>query len=889
MTESFVNAYVDGEYGERIALLWRDEAGRLERRSVHAEYASYHKVAQVPDDLRREIENSRYVRSTRVEGEWFRVGWRDRQVRDDMCLGVGPERLSPLRSRGVDHYEADVHPVRRFLTDTGASIQKPRRCYLDFEGDSRVSFERKEDARVLAWALTDDDGNKYQGVLEEDTDGDEQDLLTRLWEVMKAYDQVLAWNGDNYDFPVLKARTRARGIRVDQRRLLYLDQMDLFASMNMHSAESGDEKTSLALNAVAKSLLGHGKKDFDARFTWQAWENRTPCEGSLAGDDERRCKRCRKCMADYNMEDAVLMPAIEKKTGYADVLFAICEVCHVLPESRALGNAHQMDGFMLGFGRDRSIHFATKKYREGKQEKYKGAWVMEPKEGAGILRNVHVFDFASLYPSVILTWNMSPETKVPTVPPDQALPPGVCRAPYTGICFDTAVKGILPMALDVLLDMRAPWKKLKASLPPGSEEWHDANRKDNAYKVAANALYGVTGSPWSRFFDREIAESCTQSGKWLLEQTLQAAERERGWAAVYGDTDSGFVAGTDRTAFIDFVQWCNKVLYPKLLTEVGCVDNRIKNDNEKGFSILVFVTAKRYAGYYSYYKGKDADPDNPKCEIKGLEYKRGDAALLARQLQEQVIDMLRTESRAEAYKAEVRKVLDHVLRDELPVEEISISKALQKELEDYIVKTKKDGSPGSVLPHVQIGNIMQQRGQQVTAGTKMRMIVVDGDDTSLRVIPAEDYDPADPEKSQFDRFYLWEKLVYPPTLRFLKAAFPTTDWSTGLERVRPPRGKKARPVAPNQLGFFMTTTTGPITPCNISADSEFLTGDALDRLKEVAARYPGHRPLVITLRLETGAVVVLDARARVSAEPAMLAEVDKVLWEAAARHLSDCA
>jgi DNA polymerase elongation subunit (family B) len=1124
VAESFVNAYVDGEFGDRVVLLWRAIDGTLERKTIPAEYVSYHKLPQIPNELQRDIEGSRFVKSARVEGEWYRVGWRDRQVRDDMCLGVGPERLSPLRNAGVEHFEADVHPVRRHLTDTNAGIQKPKRCYLDFEGDSRVPFPRKEDARVLAWAVTDDDGHRFQGVLERDSDDSERSLLEQLWEVLRPYDQVLAWNGDNYDFPVLKARTRRCGVRADIRRLLYLDQLDLFRTMNMHAAESGEEKTSLALNAVAKSLLGRGKKDFDARFTWEAWLNATPCEGARENDDSRRCGKCRKCMSDYNLEDAALLPEIERETGYADVLLAICEVCHIFPDSRALNNTHQMDGFMLRFGLEKNVHFPTKKFTVV-TEKYKGAWVVPPKEKAGIHHDVHVFDFASLYPSILLTYNMSPETKVATVPADQPLPPGICRAPYTGICFATGTKGLLAEALDVLLRLRAPWKKLKASLPPGSPEWHDANRKDNAYKVAANALYGVCGSPFSRFFDREIAESCTQAGRFLLEQTLEAA-RARGWNPIYGDTDSGFVGNVDRIAFVAFVDWCNKELYPKLIAEHGCTENRIKLENEKGFSAIVFVTAKRYCnppeapiwmgdlsfkplgdvrvgdeivgwiegkrgsnvqrrllsktkvvavhkhiapivkltmrsgrqirctadhkwlaayrslgstsqfmqpkvgrkichvidsprvlneeerveaswlggifdgegslashpcgqivisqslrvnpevcahiesvldvlglpfsnwaegedgcrkyairggkqsrlnfmtwckpaksprnapmifqsrfaevdeivvieedgvgeviglttetgnyiawgyaskncGFYSYYKGTAADPADPKaCEIKGLEYKRGDAAQHARRLQERVIRMIRTETSAEAYRAEVRKLLDHILKDQLDVDEVAISQAITKELEEY-AGVKKEG--GAIPPHVRVGLVLKQRGYQVTAGTRIKYVVADSEsEDGMIAIPAEDY------AGELDRFYLWENRIYPPTMRLLEAAFPNQDWKAGLESVRPPRRKTGKPAHPNQLGFLMVANSGPITPLNLSMDADILEPKTIEAIKEVVSRYPGPRPLVFTLRLETGALVTLDAKMRVSGAPAMLAEVDALLLETASRHL----
>ena len=85
---------------------------------------------------------------------------------------------------------------------------------------------------------------------------------------------------------------------------------------------------------------------------------------------------------------------------------------------------------------------------------------------------------------------------------------------------------------------------------------------------------------------------------------------------------------------------------------------------------------------------------------------------------------------------------------------------------------------------------LEKRGQKISKGTKIPFVVTDGTPGSpLTAIPAEDF------AGECDRFYLWENLVYPPTMRLLQSAFPDVDW-TRFERVRP--SKKAR-VSPNQM------------------------------------------------------------------------------------------
>lgn len=857
-----VNAY---QTGTEIVLLSRDESGKLVRKTTPPEYIVYLDAEEVGDDFSRQLSKSRFVRSFKREGRWLRVGWSDRLIRDEMLFGrKGPEgRPSPFEERGIRTYEGDVTPVRRFLTDVGARIQKPRRCFFDLETDSRVPFSRKEEMRILSWAIVAPDGRKWSAVLEADEDMAERDLLWKFFETIDEFDQLLAWNGENFDFPVLRARVDRRALRVDPDRWLWLDHLALFKRMNTAS-ESGEEKQSLKLQSIAMALLGEGKNDFDAAKTWDAWS-----AGGKARED----------LVLYNVQDTDLLRKIEEKTGSAALFDTIADVTRVFPDSKGLHPTAQMDGFMLREGLERGVHFVTKKYRETTNEQYAGAFVMEPK-AKGIERNVHVCDFASLYPSIILTWNMSPETKV-DAPINGPIAEGTCRSPSrTRQSFRTDKTGILPDALKRVLDLRKEANATKASLPPGTPEWYDADRRSTAYKVVANAFYGVVGSPFSRFFDRQIAESVTLNGQWLIQRTIEEAEK-RGMFALYGDTDSVFVKDATRTQFEEFVRWCNEELYPKILAEQGCVENFVKLAYEKQFRRIVFTGAKRYAGQYEHYKGKEARSDS-KPEVKGLEFKRGDAALLARRLQEKVIHRMIVEGdeRPEAFREMLGEALRHVLHDPLPVEEVQVSKAITKPLKEYVVKKKADGEDGASPPHVRVARLLSERGAEVGEGTRIAYVVLDGDGGIKTPIPAEDYDGTS------DRYYLWESLVYPPTQRILVSAFPESDWISGLEKIRPPkpRGKAAK-AAPGQLGLMIPTAevgTFGADEFVLPVSEEIGSETVLAKLRDVAARHPGGRALTIHLCLLSGAVAVLSTPVKVSGSPAFLLEVEQLFWECAA-------
>lgn len=749
-------------------------------RERRAEYSSFIR-SSVDQAKQRIIRDHPAVVGMKQEGKWTRIMWRSAQDREELCQA--------LHCDGIQTFEGDVNPVRRYMTDNDVVHVMPRLAFLDIETDSRVAprLAAEGNARILCWAVVGADGRKRVGVLEENTDVAERKLLQRLFTVLEEYDQVAAWNGDAFDFAVIRERTKRRQVRVNFDRWLWLDQMDLFIRMNMMAAESGDEKQSYALQAIATALLGEGKDDFDSSKTWEAW---------LAGGEERQR------LVRYCVKDTDLLRRIEEQNGYIGLLQTLAETCNVFADSRGMNPTIQAEGFLLKLGAEEDYRFPSN-FKRGSSVPFKGAYVMEPR-CSGITKNVHVGDFASLYPSIIVTWNMSPETLVvgkerddlELVHAEGAAPieDSYSRAPLTGQWFRTDHEGILAHAVIEVMRLRKFWNDEKAKHPPGSPAWVAANRKSTAYKIAANSFYGVVGSPLSRFFNREVAESVTQAGAWLILETIKAAEH-RGMTAIYGDTDSLFIAGCTRTEFEVFVAWCNEDLYPVLLKELGCKENLIKLAYEKEFERIIFTSKKRYCGRYVHFKGTLAD-ETSKPEVKGLEYKRGDSIRIARRFQEQVVDLLVGMKNGGhedpvTFIEVVERWQRYVLEAEIELEEILVSKRLNKKLGEYSRKRKKDGTWAKQLPHIELARTMYEQGYDVSEGTKISYFVFDASakgDVEYRHESAWD--------GMFDRFEVWEKFAWPPTKRLLEAAFPTVAWDKRFGKVRPKAGRTKHVATP---------------------------------------------------------------------------------------------
>jgi DNA polymerase elongation subunit (family B) len=861
---SFVNGFVDGN---RVVLLYR-EAGKLLQYTLPAELVAF--LPANADDIRPgcidAVKRDSRVAGCELRGRYWRVRFRDRWERTDLCKA--------FRTGGMPVFEGDVDPLRRCISDHDLHVAKPRRLFFDIEADSRVTFREATEfglARILVIGAADEEGGRFQWVLDADPndeaamDAAEAQMLREFIHLCEGYDQIVAWNGDGYDFPALEHRcARHRVAPREWRRWLWLDHMAVFEKMNKNGAESGEEKTSLSLQAVGMALLGHGKDDFDASKTWEAWVARDPV------------------LPAYNAKDVELMLEIEAKNGYLGLFQSVCEACRVFGNSRGLLPTQQMDGFMLRLGVERDYHFATRFFDKDTEDghQFRGAFVLHPTT-KGVLRGVHVGDFAAMYPANIVTWNLSPETKIGPWEEGAPVPEGVCVTPTTRIAFSTKELGILPFAITELIRLRKVWRDKVKEYAPGTDEAIECMRKSTAYKVVANSFYGVMGSKYSRFYDEEIAEAVTQTGVWLIKHTMANAEGAQwGMNTVYGDTDSLMIRNAPRAKFEEFVQWCNRELYPDIIGKTGarmewCI---VKLEYEKMYRRIAFgvddkgdLIAKRYCACYEHYKGKDADASS-KPEVKGYEWRRGDWNVLARTLQRDAIMLFVNHDTPDptAHVDLVLKVREHILKDAIPLEAIQITKSIGKPLAEYKVKEKKDGGLCAQPPHIELAKRMLAEGKEIREGIRIAYVILDGSN-GIKAIPAAQY------TGEFDRFYLWEKSVYPATMRFLMAIFPDYDWKQYL-KVRP---KKERAPRAPRTGSRATEpeaivrpsarlATSPDAPVVVRVPRE-LTLDEADTLEGILLRFPGRRPVAIDIPL----VGRTQLPATVSVTPAMLAAVQR--------------
>jgi len=409
-----------------------------------------------------------------------------------------------------------------------------------------------------------------------------------------------------------------------------------------------------SLDAVAREVLGEGK--------------------AVAGDARDRMAEILHnyghdlpAFALYARTDARLAYQIAHKLNLVQLAFARSQLAGMTPD-RVAASIASFDFVYLSELERRRIVAPT--VRSGDSSVYaaqQGGHVLEPI--TGLHRNVWVFDFKSLYPSVIRTFNIDPLSYVasPAAREDLIQTPGGAfrRTP-----------AILPGLLDELFPRREAAKKAGDAVA------------SNAIKILMNSFYGVLGTPACRFYNPALANSITGSGREVLLWSKRWFEAA-GFVVLYGDTDSLFVhsGSADPQDAYEQGQKLAAALNEEIaryIAERWRVTSRLELKFEKLYLKLFLPQARNSTrGASKRYAGLLHGKDPGSVEFVGMEVVRRDWTALAKQVQRELYLRLFTDRAVDLYLAEVvRQVRSGALDDALVYK-----KNLRKEADDYTATT----------------------------------------------------------------------------------------------------------------------------------------------------------------------------------------------------------
>lgn len=317
-----------------------------------------------------------------------------------------------------------------------------------------------------------------------------------------------------------------------------------------------------------------------------------------------------------------------------------------------------------------------------------GAVVLAPKPG--VHENIAVLDFKAMYPNIMITHNVSPDTYVPMSEPEPR--DGVNVAPEVGHRFRKEPPGFYKEVLSSLIATRDQIRPKLGKLDPKGSEYRVLDARQKAVKVITNAAYGYTGWIGARWYIKPVAEAATAWGRHIIMNTIELAKKV-GLEVVYSDTDSVFVKNEP-----------SKI--QKISAEVEkTLSLEIKPD-EIYKRILFTEAKKKYCGLL---------PDG-RLDVVGLEVVRGDWAACAKNVQEKVLEIILKKQAPEEATEYVRQYIVGLRQKKVPYKDLIIWKTLTKPAKEYEVRA----------PHVEAAKRLLKEGYALSMGDKIGYVITVG-------------------------------------------------------------------------------------------------------------------------------------------------------------------
>jgi DNA polymerase-2 len=635
-------------------------------------------------------------------------------------------------SRNIPTYEADINLIARFLMERfikgGVSFEsKP----VNVENDTlyfidpkvkgsnftpalkllSIDIECSMEMDLYSIAIF---GNNLETVLMVDPEHrdkarayqsfrNEQELLLAFFHIVREYDPdaFIGWNLIGFDLQWLSRKCKALGMKFD----IGTDgSADLLAPGNLFNQWTARIPGRAALDGINMVRSAYVQtEDYSLSTVAQKVLGRTKLiEKSgreKAAEITHLFHKDKTNLAEYNLEDARLVYEIFKKLNLAQLAVRRSQLTG-LALDRVGGSVAAFDFLYLPLLHRRGYVADTNSQPAAVAGAAPGGLVLD--STPGFYRNVAIFDFKSLYPSIIRTFRVDPlaanvilhDLVEDLQSSDLKVAGQIVKGP-AGLEFAEDF-AILPSIIEKLWQERDHAKQLKDSA------------LSQAVKIIMNSFYGVLGTPGCRFYDPRLAGTITRIGHWILTFSREFIERE-GHQVIYGDTDSLFIhfGEEEQTAINQIGTQLSERLNCYLNAELQQrfkVESKLDIEFEKLFVHFFMPTIrgrdtgskKRYAGLLINETGAG------ELYFAGMETTRRDWTALAKELQVDLFTLLFNKGNTPDLKDELCDMVrsrHNQLYDGKLDDKLVYKKGISKRLEEY---TK------NVPPHVRAARMLDQ-------------------------------------------------------------------------------------------------------------------------------------------------------------------------------------
>ena len=577
---------------------------------------------------------------------------------------------------------------------------------------------------------------------------DEKEMLEKFKEIIEAYkpDILTGYFSDGFDLPYIKTRAEKNKVKLDigwdfsepraktgketTVSINGITHLDIFKFIKKVMGATLETYT-YDLNAVASELLGEKKHDVSLKDLTTAWDN-----------NEGLDKFCDYCLHDsyltYNLAVKMMPTIIEIVNIFGLPIYDVNRMgFSQLVEWYIMKQAPQFNEIAPNRpGYDETIKRRTRSYE--------GAFVFEPVPG--LHKDIVVFDFRSLYPTILGSHNIGPDT----IDCDCCKATGK-RTPDSSHWFCEEKKGFVPLLIEDLVTRRARIKTIikekKANSDTEGMNFLDA--RSNGLKLLANSFYGYLGFFGARWYSFDSASAITSWGRFYIHDVIDKAQKN-GFKVLYSDTDSVFLRldGKTKDNAHDFVKEINMNL-PGLM----------ELEYEGFYPSGIFVSAKM--GPYGAKKKYALISEKGVMKIRGFETVRRNWSFVAKDAQEEVLNIILREHDVDKALKYVKKVVADLRDGKVPLEKVIINTQLQKEIDDYTAKG----------PHVAVAQRLKNKGKKIGPGSIIKYIVIQGND----IIRNRARLPEEVKPGEYDATYYIDNQVIPSVERIFNVLGHTKE------------------------------------------------------------------------------------------------------------------
>lgn len=407
----------------------------------------------------------------------------------------------------------------------------------------------------------------------------------------------------------------------------------------------------------------------------------------------------------YCVKDSILVLELFEKMQYWYSLTEMAKICQV-PHSHLFLYGQQLKVFsqVYKYCYNNNIVVESGNFKTSEEDFCAGASVLTPEPG--LYENVVSFDFASLYPSIIISHNIDFTTLV-RFEDEEKLPKDTfqtieweehinclceqstktkdtkdirCKKYHFSWLKNTSVKGVLPIIIKNLLDARKQVRQQMKEIDKSSLYYDILNKRQLAYKVSSNSMYGALSTKKGYLPFLPAGMCITAIGRKSIEKVSNIIQSKYQGKVVYGDTDSNYVIFPGLTKLEDI--WSHSVKVSDEVSKYFPEPMRLEFE-ENIYARYLILSKKRYL----YHTCTPDGTVSTKIENKGVLLKRRDNSKVIRDIYELIIRLvLANKSENEVVCTFVRQV-ERMFSMIFEIDDFKISKSV-KSIENFVISNR---------------------------------------------------------------------------------------------------------------------------------------------------------------------------------------------------------